>query len=184
MFAPFMVCLIIVSSYFMVVKVSEDDARYSVTKIAETARITAYDIRYFTGRDAGSGYSLGELDGTFSSMFRLAPQAINVTLFRPYIWEVINPLMFISALESLALILFVLFTLVKNNVSILTIFRNHNIAFALAFSIVFAFGVGISTYNFGTLARYKIPLLPFFIAALVISNGILKKDSMKPEAIL
>ena len=36
------------------------------------------------------------------------------------------------------------------------------------FSISFAFAVGVSTFNFGTLVRYKIPLLPFFLVALVL----------------
>ena len=82
-----------------------------------TAKITAYDIGYYTGRDAGSGYSLGELDGTFGSMIRLSPQAINVSLFRPYLWEVKNPLMLLSALESFLLLSLCLYIIVKKNVA-------------------------------------------------------------------
>jgi hypothetical protein len=165
---PFMMGLLLISSYFTVVKVGEDDDRYSVSKIAQTAKVTAYDIRYQTGRDAGSGYSLGDLDGTFGSMARLAPQAINVALFRPYVWEVRNPLMFISALESLILFLFVLYVLVKKGRHVLPAFTEPDIIFSMTFAISFAFAVGIATYNFGTLARYKIPLLPFFLTGLIL----------------
>ena len=35
-------------------------------------------------------------------------------------------------------------------------------------ALVFAFAVGVSTYNFGTLMRYKIPVLPFYAIFLII----------------
>ncbi|NNF02533.1 MAG: hypothetical protein HKN22_07590 [Bacteroidia bacterium] len=41
--------------------------------------------------------------------------------------------------------------------------------FCIIFSLFFAFSVGLSTSNFGSLVRYKIPLLPFFVAALFIT---------------
>ena len=39
---------------------------------------------------------------------------------------------------------------------------------SLIFSLVFAFAVGLSAYNFGALARFKIPALPFYFIALII----------------
>ena len=40
--------------------------------------------------------------------------------------------------------------------------KDPNLVFCLVFSIIFAFAVGISSYNFGALSRYKIPCLPFY----------------------
>lgn len=171
MVVPFMLVILVVSSYYTVIKVSENDSRYSVSKIAETSKTTAYDIRYFSGREAGSGYSLGELDGTFESMLRLAPAAINVSLFRPYLWEIRNPLMFISALESFVLLMMMLYVLFRKGTLLFTALIQPNVIFCLAFSLTFAFAVGVSTFNFGTLARYKIPLLPFFVVALVLCDN-------------
>jgi hypothetical protein len=34
--------------------------------------------------------------------------------------------------------------------------------------LIFAFAVGISSYNFGALSRYKIPCLPFYALGLVL----------------
>ena len=51
------------------------------------------------------------------------------------------------------------------------------ILFSLIFSIAFAFAVGVSTYNFGTLVRYKIPLLPFFVVALILIWHHSKKET-------
>jgi hypothetical protein len=176
MLAPFMITCAIVLGYFAMLKAGEDNAKYSLNNVARTAQITAYDIRYYTGRDAGSGYSLGELDGTFGSMIRLAPQAINVSLFRPYIWEVRNPLMLLSALESMLLLFLTCYIIIKKNIGLATAITNMNVLFALIFSISFAFAVGVSTYNFGTLVRYKIPLLPFFLVALILVWHHSKRD--------
>jgi hypothetical protein len=45
-----------------------------------------------------------------------------------------------------------------------------NIQFCLTFTMIFAFAVGISTYNFGSLSRYRIPCLPLYAIALVLIN--------------
>jgi hypothetical protein len=121
-----------------------------------------------TGRDAGSGYTLGELDGSFQSMIALFPQAVNVSLFRPYLWEARNPLMFMSSIEAsiLLVITFVLFA--TKPMRSFRALADPNILFCLLFSITFAFAVGVSTFNFGTLTRYRIPLLPFYLLALVL----------------
>jgi hypothetical protein len=181
MMAPFMVTAAVVLGYFAMLKAGEDSAKYSLSNVAKTAQITAYDIRYYTGRDAGSGYSLGELDGTIGSMVRLAPQAINVSLFRPYVWEVKNPLMLLSALESMALLLLCVYIIFKKNVQLFKGFSNPNVLFCLIFSITFAFAVGVSTFNFGTLVRYKIPLLPFFLVALILLLNHSKSDKNVDE---
>ncbi len=165
---PFSICIVIFSTYYSVVKVGEGDKRYALDKIAQTAQITAYDIGFYTGRDAGSGYSLGELDGSFGGMLRVMPEAINVSLFRPYLWEIKNPLMLLSAVESFCFLLLCVVILIKQKGKMINAMLNPNVLFCLVFGLTFAFAVGVSTFNFGTLARYKIPLLPFFLTALLL----------------
>jgi hypothetical protein len=168
MIFPFIIFFSGALAYYSVVKVGEGDIRYSADRLIETARVTAMDIRYQTGKEAGSGYTLGELDGTLAGTLKLAPQAINVALFRPYIWEVRNPLMVLSAAESIGFLFLTLLIIVKKRAIAIKAFRNPDVVFAIVFSIVFAFAVGVSTFNFGTLARYKIPLLPFFLIGLAL----------------
>ena len=164
--------------YFILLKVGEDDPRYNVNKLAETARITAYDIRYGWGARSGdgSGYALGELDGTWQSMIKLAPSAINVSLFRPYVWEISSPLMVLSALESTALFFLTFYVIYKSRTRMFRYLQNPEVILCLGFSIVFAFAVGVSTYNFGSLSRYKIPLLPFYAMALSLLYYYSKRD--------
>lgn len=181
---PLTIVLIILSGYWATIMISEDDRQYSLDNIAKTAQVTAYDIRYGWGArfGDGSGYDIGELDGTWQSMLRLAPQAINVSLFRPYLWEVKNPLMLLSAIESTLLLLITLYLIFMGLKNGFGGFFDPRIIFSLTFSIVFAFAVGVSTYNFGTLSRYKISMLPFYAVSLCIlyySNRDRKLDALE-----
>lgn len=166
--APIVFGISITIAGYSIIKASEDNPKYRLDTIAKTARTTAYDIRFWTGRDAGSGYTLGNLDGTVTSLIRLAPDAINVALFRPYLWEVSNPLMLISSMESVFFLVVVLLLIFRSSASYFYSLKDPTFIFCLLFSITFAFGVGVSTFNFGTLSRYKIPMLPFFTVALII----------------
>jgi hypothetical protein len=181
MAAPFIIIIVVTTGYYAIQKVAEGDPRYNLNKIAETARITAYDIRYWTGRDAGSGYSLGELDGSFESMIRLAPQAINVSLFRPYLWEVRSPLMLLSAIEGVVVLGLTVYFIVKGRKNFFKRLVQPEILFCMAFSLVFAFSVGVSTYNFGTLSRYKIPLMPFYLIGIGLIYHYSNKERNLPE---
>jgi len=168
MVLPVAISLCFILGYFAINKVVEDDPRYALDKIATTAKVTANDIRYGWGArfGDGSGYTLGELDGTLSGMVQLAPQAINVSLFRPYIWEAKNALMLLTSLEGLITFLLTCYVLLLARLKIIEYIKKPAILFCLVFSLIFAFGVGVSTFNFGTLARYKIPLLPYYFAML------------------
>jgi hypothetical protein len=181
MLVPFVVAAIVGISYYAVTKIGQDDPRYSLDKIAITARITAYDIGFYSGKDAGSGYSLGELDGTFSGMLKLAPQAVNVSLFRPYLWEVRNPLMLLSALESFAFLCLTVYAFYRSRKVLGIAFGDPTILFCFIFSLTFAFAVGVSTFNFGTLTRYKIPLLPFYLMGLVLLLNYSKSETNGEE---
>ena len=165
-------------AYYAVIKVGEDDPRYHVSRLAETAKITAYDIRYGWGArmGEGSGYTLGELDGSWQSMVKLAPQAINISLFRPYFWEVGNPLMFLSAMEGLLLLILTLYLIGKVRWKIFRYLQKPDILFCFIFAIIFAFAVGVSTFNFGTLSRYKIPMMPYFLLTLGMIYAYWKRD--------
>jgi len=54
------------------------------------------------------------------------------------------------------------------NLDFMNFFADETLQFCLIFTLIFAFAVGISTSNFGSLVRYKIPCLPFYTAFLII----------------
>jgi hypothetical protein len=168
MILPFGLVLALILGYVMVVQIGKQDYRYQLENIATTAQVTAYDIAFQTGQDAGSTYAIGELDGTITGLLKLAPKAINVSLFRPYIWEVRNPLMLMTAIESFFIFLIFLYVIFRAMGKISVALSDPTVIFCFVFSLAFAFAVGVSTFNFGTLSRYKIPLIPFFLLGLVI----------------
>jgi hypothetical protein len=76
--------------------------------------------------------------------------------------------MLLSALESLMMLALTIYMIFKMKSRVFVAMRDPNIIFCLVFSITFAFAVGISTFNFGTLTRYKIPLIPFYFLAITL----------------
>lgn len=158
-----------VIAFFAIQKIGEGSHRYSLEGMAATAEETARWLAYLGELQGGSVYSLGDFDYSTAGMLRKAIPAINVTLFRPYLWEVRNPIMLLSALESLFMFLFTGYVVYKKGVKgfFKAIGKDPFVLFCLIFAVSFSFAVGISTYNFGSLVRYKIPMMPFYITALL-----------------
>ena len=167
--SPMVVMAALVLSYLALDQVSKEHHRYSLDKLAHTAEITAKWINYVSTVEQGSGYVLGDFDYSVTGMIRKFPLAINVTLFRPYLWEVKSPIMLFAAFESILVFMATFLVLLKVRLNLFWLIkRNPFVIFLLLFSISFAFAVGFSTYNFGSLARYKIPLIPLYLSALSI----------------
>jgi hypothetical protein len=143
--------------------------KYSLDNIAKTSLVTRDWIAYSSG-DQGSAYDLGNFEPSVKGLLSKFPAAVNVTLFRPYLWEANKPLVFLNALEAMVFLLLTLKILITIGPMRIwkAISSDPNIQFCLIFSIVFAFSVGISTYNFGSLSRYRIPCLPLYSMALVL----------------
>jgi hypothetical protein len=142
--------------------------KYSIDNVLDTATQTYYGI--ISAGQAGSAYSI---DVDFSSptgLLAAIPQGINVTLFRPYPWEYLRPIILFASAESMVILYFTIYLIFKIGVgkTFKTIAQNPIMQFSLIFSLVFAFMVGISASNFGTLVRYKIPVMPFYILFLVL----------------
>ena len=118
----------------------------------------------------GSGYTLPPSNVSVGGFIESFFLSLNVTLFRPYLWECKNVLMVMSFVESFATLVLVLAVLFK--AGIMKIFSYCNkypiMFFMLMFSLLLGPIVGFISFNFGTLVRYKIPFLPFFISFLVI----------------
>lgn len=153
--------------------------KYKLDSLIDVAVITQDDL----SRDTygPNSFDIGELDGTTSSMLSKAPVAITASLFRPFIWEVRNPVMFLSAIENtivlvLALLLFIR---IRPHVILRIIVSQPIILFSLLYSLILAFSIGLSTANFGALVRYKIPLIPFFLSSILIIQYFYKYGDKK-----
>jgi hypothetical protein len=155
-------------------QISSDNAKYSFDKIVETSQVTSSYLLTVSKEESGSAYDLGETDGTPLGFLKKAPQAIWVSLFRPYVWEAKKMIILLSAFESSFFLILAIITIKRVGISnVVGLVKNNDyILFAFMFTITFAFAIGVSTSNFGTLVRYKIPFLPFFISGLYLLQSL------------
>lgn len=168
------IAITIVGFIFFANEFSKELNRYSLDKVAQTSSITRDWIAYSSGEE-GSSYDLGEFEPTVQGMLTKFPAGVVVTLFRPFPWETKKLIVGLSALEAIAFLLGTFLVFYKNGFLgfFRKIFADPNLTFFFVFSLIFAFAVGVSSYNFGALSRYKIPCLPFYAALILI---LLNKD--------
>ena len=136
-----------------------------------TKTIQGYQKSYAAQESwAESNFSLGvEYDGSVFSLLKMAPAAVIATLYRPFIWESRKASTLLSSLESLAIMLFTLQVIfLLGPVKFFKALKDPAIMYCIAFSVLFALFVGATTPNFGTLCRYKIPCMPFYIISLFL----------------
>lgn len=98
-----------------------------------------------------------------------SPLAIFTCLFRPFIWESRKLIILFTSLESMLLLLATVYVLIKAGLFkfFRIIFNDPFTLFAFIASMLFALLIGLTTFNFGTMVRYKIILLPFYYFMLV-----------------
>lgn len=168
--AFFFIAIALVSGYFLVDTLAgfESSSQFATENIIQT--VQGVQSGFETTQGEGSYFKVGKVGNDFESLLPLFPLGIFTTLFRPFIWEIQNPLMFFSALESLAFLILTIMTFRRIGIrkSFRYVFSDSITLLCLIFTIVFAGFVGITTFNFGSLARYKIPCLPFYLMMLFI----------------
>ena len=121
--------------------------------------------------EGGSNFVIGDTtDRSLTGQMVYAPLALVTTLFRPTIFEVRNPLMLVSALETTFLTVLTLRSIWTRSPGVMlrTVLKEPVVLFAFTFAILMAIGVGLGTTNFGTLSRYRIPLMPFFALCVFV----------------
>ncbi len=146
------------------------DNRYSLENVAATAKTTTDWLKYVSEKEGGSAYNLGENDGTLFGILRLSPAALWLGLFQPHPWQARNPVMVLSALEAF-LFLFLTFRILYQ-VGIIKFYNlllSEPITFyCLVFALIIAIASAITSANYGTMVRYRIPMMPFYLGMLYI----------------
>ncbi|MEA3447319.1 MAG: hypothetical protein U9Q98_02565 [Bacteroidota bacterium] len=129
----------------------------------------------------GNSFDIGAFEPTLGGMLSKFPQATAAGLYRPYLWDSATVFMLLSGLENLVLMFLTLYILIKiGPVKLLRqLGQDPYLVFCFVFAIILAFFIGLTTANFGALVRYRIPMLPFFVFALLkiyMVNRKLKKE--------
>ncbi|MGZ3903039.1 MAG: hypothetical protein ACXVC6_05060 [Bacteroidia bacterium] len=177
--APIIMIGGVAGAFYSLTSLGNALGEYSMDTILDRAVVVQRDLK--SGYYGDNSFDIGDFDANVGSIAGKAPLAINAALFRPYVWEVKNPLMLLTALESayiMVLTLGLLFRL-KFFGFFRFIWENPLLLFSVLFSLFFAFSVGLSTPNFGALARLKIPCIPFFVASLFVLRHLYEKKTKK-----
>jgi len=166
---PILLAFLLFSGYFLTLSFSESAGKYNLDNIDKTLEGFQGWHTYLAETQDQSGYSLGEMDFTPLGLLSVTPAALNVTFFRPYLWEVRNLPTLLGALEGFILFVFFFYLLIKLRLGLFVLlFKSKEAFFMMLFALIFGMVVGISSYNFGALSRYKIPAEMFFVLSLTI----------------
>jgi hypothetical protein len=142
--------------------------QFAVDDLAEWA---AYYQEMGQTVSGGSTYAFGDPTQA-SALGQLAfmPLALITSLFRPFLLEAQSAQVAVNALETTVLLVGWIRVFVRAGARevIKAVFRYPLLVFSLTFTLVFAVAVGLMTTNLGTLSRYRMPLVPFFWALLLV----------------
>jgi hypothetical protein len=150
----------------LVMVVSQLFPRFALENLAnEISTLQALYAR----QHAGSTIVIGDPTQTsLGGQLAFAPLALVSALLRPLIFEVHNATSLINGLEMMV-ILWLWWEVLRRRRSgaITAIAQNPFLVFCTIFVLVFALPVGLAAPNLGSLSRYRIPMMPFYICVLL-----------------
>lgn len=179
---PIVLIASVFGGYLFLQTISESAGKYSLENVQSVAEGFHSWHSYLADTRGQSGYSLGEVEFTFSGILRKSPEAFFVTYYRPFIiGDVRNFATGFEAIQSLILLVLTFYTIFKVGLLkfLKLIIKNNDIRSFMLFALVFGIAVGLTSYNFGALSRYKIPCLPFFVSSLAIIYYLGSKVKLK-----
>ena len=147
-------------SYYYWQKESPDKKTF-----VENSKDTLTYYVFFDHPPAGSYINIPDLNGTYLSMIKNAPVAFINTAFRPTIFEANSFLMFISAIENLIIIAFMLICIFFASRKIE---HKHLIYFCLCGTVLLFVLIGLTTPILGSVVRYRTPMLPFLLIPFLL----------------
>jgi hypothetical protein len=122
------------------------------------------------------------MEPTPSGIIKNIPLAIFSGLYRPFFTEASTVLQFLSATENFLLLILTATALMR--IKSVVNSKHRLLIFSLMIYImVLCIFLALSTPNFGTLSRYRVGFLPFFVFLLVAENPLVTRliKSKMPE---
>lgn len=123
------------------------------------------------GNDAIQYY---DLQPNVVSVLINSPWALISGLFRPFVWESNTVFQFLVAVENAFILVLTIVALFRSR----KVFQSPHrlLVFSIvSYTIMLCIFLALSTPNFGTLARYKVGCMPFFLFVILVDNPILSR---------
>lgn len=121
----------------------------------------------------GSFYSLGDdVDYSLGGILRKAPLALVICLFGPFVWQIRNAVMLLSGIESLVFLFyfFRVFLTGRAYRAVNILFRDHIVMLCIPIIIIVGIAIGMTSFNYGALVRYRIPVQPLLAVLLIVTH--------------
>lgn len=167
-FAPLILSVGSLTAFFTLMQFDSYLGKFRFDNVLQVASESQKDQKqaYY----GGNSFDIGDFDASFEGVLSKTHVAIFAGIFRPTLLDIKNVVMLLSALENTVFLVITVFLLLKLRIfGFLRAIRSHPlILFSFLFSLFFAFSVGLSVSNFGTLVRLRIPEIPFFLSSIVL----------------
>lgn len=176
---PIILTISILFSFQIVQRLGQVNQKYSIENALNTIEQTQ---QWHTNiSESGRTYSLGAYEKSYIGILSKIPESVGTSLFKPYLWEARSPLLLLAAIENTFLLYFFIKLIASFRFRrIFGLFSEKPILWlCFIFTINLGFIIGFTTYNYGALVRYKIPLLPFYFLGVQIILNELNKDKME-----
>ena len=117
-------------------------------------------------------FDIGKFEATPAGVASKVPESLLAGLFRPFLWEAGgSPTMILAGIENMVLLILFVVVLIRTGFFgfFRTAFSHPLLILGLIFTLLLAFSIGLTSANFGALARYKVPLVPFWVSLILLS---------------
>ncbi len=137
--------------------------------------LTDYHLGYYSA-PAKATLNIRPMQNNYFSFFCSIPEALYITLFKPFFYDARNTLDTMDSIENLIILLafiLIIFGIIKNG------FKNPALIYflCLAFSVLII--IGISSPNLGAIERYRALIIPFILMAAVLCRKKVISESSK-----
>jgi hypothetical protein len=170
MVMPVAVIIMTGGMYLLMDRMGEQFGKFSLQNSLESIISTQKDLA--TNQEYGNNrFDVGEIENNWTSVLSKFPVATTAALFRPFLTECNNFVMALSGFENLFILALFVRVLIRTRIVFLlaAIVGNPLIMTCFTFALLYGFVTGVTTPNFGALVRFKIPLLPLFMAGMYIT---------------
>ena len=160
------------------------DSRLSVDTVAQSMLAERGRYSLVGGGSTLTDLNLGgevNLGGSSTlGLLGVLPESVIFTLCRPFPWEAAaSPMTILASLENTALIGVVAYLWIRTFIRparALSLAATPLFWTCALLTVFFAFALGVSTPNLGTVSRYRMPLMPFYWGAIVIMRSNLNRE--------
>ena len=167
---PFLLLMIVALYINYAKEIDNSLGYYAVDKLFDNVKELSSSYLTSETADTESTFDLGTFEPSISGFIMKMPAGITASIFRPFIWESKKFIIIFSAMESMFLIWLTLYVMYKTGIRrfFSSIINYPFIFLCIGFALLFGALIGLSTFNWGTLTRYRIPLIPFYTMGLLL----------------